>query len=151
VFDCAFAPRNGRRFIPYLAHLKMMSAVQPFLSGAISKTINMPRHSTPEEIMETYLAGWRLGLKAVAIYRDGSKRSQPVSASREHSAAATAAAATVSDPGQAGGNGAKSRPLRRRMPTSPVTRAISPSASTRTTRPASCSSRWPRKAVPSAD
>jgi len=117
VFDCAFAPRNGRRFIPYLAHLKMMSAVQPFLSGAISKTINMPRHSTPEEIMETYLAGWRLGLKAVAIYRDGSKRSQPVSASREHSAAATAAAATVSDPGQAGGNGAKSRPLRRRMPT----------------------------------
>ncbi len=110
VFDCAFAPRNGKRFIPYLAHLKMMSAVQPFLSGAISKTVNMPEHSTVEEIMETYLNGWRLGLKAVAIYRDGSKRSQPLNTGTDKSSeSATKAAAPAAAP-------AKARPLRRRMP-----------------------------------
>ncbi len=114
VFDCAFAPRNGQRFIPYIAHLKMMSAVQPFLSGAISKTVNMPEHSTPEEIMDTYMNGWRLGLKAVAIYRDGSKRSQPVSTGKEKKAAESAPAAPA--PAATGGNGAKARPLRRRMP-----------------------------------
>jgi ribonucleoside-diphosphate reductase alpha chain len=115
VFDCAFAPRNGKRFIPYLAHLKMMSAVQPFLSGAISKTVNMPEHSTVEEIMETYLNGWRLGLKAVAIYRDGSKRSQPVNTgrSKDGERAKADAPAPAAAPG---GNGAKARPLRRRMP-----------------------------------
>lgn len=117
VFDCAFAPRNGRRFIPYIAHLKMMSAVQPFLSGAISKTVNMPEHATPDEIMDTYMTGWRLGLKAVAIYRDGSKRSQPVSTGKSKTAAETAPApATPAAPAAAGGNGAKARPLRRRMP-----------------------------------
>jgi len=115
VFDCAFAPRNEQRYIPYLAHLKMMSAVQPFLSGAISKTINMPEHTTADEIMDTYLAGWRLGLKAVAIYRDGSKRSQPVNTGKaKDTAAAPAPAAAPAAP--AGGNGSKARPLRRRMP-----------------------------------
>ncbi len=79
IFDCAFKPRNGKRFIKYLAHLKMMAAVQPFVSGAISKTINMPTESTTEDIMAAYTEGWKLGLKAVAIYRDGSKRHQPVS------------------------------------------------------------------------
>ena len=79
VFDCAFKPKNGKRFIHYVAHLKMMAAVQPFISGAISKTINMPKESTTEEIMAAYMEGWKLGLKAVAIYRDGSKRLQPVS------------------------------------------------------------------------
>jgi ribonucleoside-diphosphate reductase alpha chain len=79
MFDCAFKPRNGKRFIHYMAHLKMMAAVQPFISGAISKTINMPKESTTEEIMAAYMEGWKLGLKAVAIYRDGSKRLQPVS------------------------------------------------------------------------
>jgi len=79
VFDCAFKPKNGKRFIHYMAHLKMMAAVQPFISGAISKTINMPKESTTEEIMAAYMEGWKLGLKAVAIYRDGSKRLQPVS------------------------------------------------------------------------
>ena len=79
VFDCAFKPRNGKRYIHYLAHLKMMAAVQPFISGAISKTINMPKESTAEEITNAYMEGWKLGLKAVAIYRDGSKRLQPVS------------------------------------------------------------------------
>ncbi|AQT67461.1 Vitamin B12-dependent ribonucleotide reductase [Anaerohalosphaera lusitana] len=78
VFDCAFQARKGKRYIHYLAHLRMMAAVQPFISGAISKTINMPHESTTEQIMEAYMEGWKLGLKAVAIYRDGSKRMQPV-------------------------------------------------------------------------
>ena len=78
IFDCAFKARNGSRHIHYQAHLKMMAAVQPFLSGAISKTINMPKESDAEEIASAYMEGWKLGLKAVAIYRDGSKRLQPV-------------------------------------------------------------------------
>ncbi len=78
VFDCAFKPRNGSRFIAYLAHLRMMASVQPFLSGAISKTINMPTQATVEEIQQAYMDGWRMGLKSVAIYRDGSKRTQPL-------------------------------------------------------------------------
>ncbi len=82
VFDCAFKPAKGKRSLHYLAHLKMMAAAQPFLSGAISKTVNMPQESTVEDIMQTYLEGWRLGLKAVAIYRDGSKRSQPLNTSK---------------------------------------------------------------------
>jgi ribonucleoside-diphosphate reductase alpha chain len=83
VFDCAFKPANGARSIHHLGHLKMLGAVQPFISGAISKTINMPEDSTPEEVMEAYIEGWRLGLKAVAIYRDNCKRSQPLSTSRD--------------------------------------------------------------------
>ncbi len=82
VFDCAFKPAKGRRSIQYMAHLKMMAAAQPFLSGAISKTVNMPQESTVKEIMHSYSEGWKLGLKAVAIYRDGSKRSQPLNTSR---------------------------------------------------------------------
>ncbi len=66
---------NGTRSIHYMGHLRMMSAVQPFLSGAISKTVNMPEAATPEEIETVYLEGWRMGLKAIAIYRDNSKRS----------------------------------------------------------------------------
>ena len=79
VFDCAFKPFKGKRSIHYLAHLKMMAAAQPFISGAISKTVNMPRESTVEEIRDTYVQAWKMGLKCVAIYRDGSKRSQPLS------------------------------------------------------------------------
>jgi len=78
VFDCAFRAQKGVRSIHYLAHLKMMAAVQPFISGAISKTINMPKESTMEEIRSAYIEGWKMGLKAVAIYRDGSKMLQPV-------------------------------------------------------------------------
>ncbi|MGE4286966.1 MAG: vitamin B12-dependent ribonucleotide reductase [Phycisphaerae bacterium] len=78
VFDCAFKAVKGKRTIPWMAHLKMMGAAQPFLSGAISKTINMPHESTREEIMQAYMEGWRMGLKAIAIYRDGSKRTQPL-------------------------------------------------------------------------
>jgi ribonucleoside-diphosphate reductase alpha chain len=83
VFDCAFKPVNGERSIHYMGHVRMMAAVQPFLSGAISKTVNMPEAATPEEIEQVYLEGWRLGLKAIAIYRDNSKRSQPLSTSRK--------------------------------------------------------------------
>lgn len=78
IFDCAFKPVNGERSIHYLGHLKMMGAVQPFLSGAISKTVNMQNDVTPEEIAEAYYQAWKLGLKAIAIYRDGSKRTQPL-------------------------------------------------------------------------
>jgi ribonucleoside-diphosphate reductase alpha chain len=83
VFDCAFKPRNGQRSIAWRAHIRMMAAAQPFISGAISKTVNMPRETTPEEVGEAYMEGWRLGLKALAIYRDGSKESQPLSTSTE--------------------------------------------------------------------
>jgi ribonucleoside-diphosphate reductase alpha chain len=79
VFDCSFKPANGTRTIHYMGHVRMMAAVQPFISGAISKTINMPEESTPEEIMNAYIESWKLGLKAVAIYRDNSKRVQPLS------------------------------------------------------------------------
>jgi ribonucleoside-diphosphate reductase alpha chain len=97
VFDCAFAPPQGGRSIHFLGHLRMMSAVQPFLSGAISKTCNVPNEASIDDIREAYLEGWRLGLKAIAIYRDGSKGSQPVSTksdSNDASAAQPAAPAT---------------------------------------------------------
>lgn len=79
IFDCAFKPAQGTRSIGYLGHLKMMAAVQPFISGAISKTVNVPREVSVDEIFEIYIMAWQLGLKAVALYRDGSKRTQPLS------------------------------------------------------------------------
>jgi len=78
VFDCAFKPMRGQRSLGYHAHIRMMAAAQPFLSGAISKTVNLPEHATVDDIVDTYVEGWKLGLKAIAIYRDGSKRSAPV-------------------------------------------------------------------------
>jgi len=78
VFDCAFKAHKGKRSIGYLAHLKMMGAAQPFISGAISKTVNMPSACTIEDVRNTYVEAWKMGLKCVAIYRDGSKRSQPL-------------------------------------------------------------------------
>ncbi|MDH3254044.1 MAG: vitamin B12-dependent ribonucleotide reductase [Acidobacteriota bacterium] len=92
VFDCAFTPANGERSISYLGHLKMVAAVQPFISGAISKTINMPEETTADEIQEAYLQGWRMGLKAVAVYRDGCKRSQPLSTTDDEKSPAQAEA-----------------------------------------------------------
>ena len=83
VFDCAFKPANGNRSIHYNGHLKMMAAVQPFISGAISKTVNMPEASTPDEIAQVYVDGWKLGLKAIAVYRDNSKRSQPLNTKKD--------------------------------------------------------------------
>jgi ribonucleoside-diphosphate reductase alpha chain len=78
VFDCAFKPHKGTRSLQYRGHIRMMAACQPFLSGAISKTVNLPEDATVDDIVNTYVEGWRLGLKAIAIYRDGSKRSAPL-------------------------------------------------------------------------
>ena len=97
VFDCAFKPYRGKRSIHYLAHLKMMAAAQPFISGAISKTVNMPNECTVEEVRDTYVQAWKMGLKCVAIYRDGSKRSQPLNTRKggDNSNSATADPATL--------------------------------------------------------
>jgi ribonucleoside-diphosphate reductase alpha chain len=107
VFDCAFPPANGKRSIAYMGHIKMMAAVQPFLSGAISKTVNMPTDATAAEIANAYLESWRLGLKAVAVYRDGCKRSQPLSTSREESKIDAVQTALAE---------ATARPARRKLP-----------------------------------
>ncbi len=85
VFDCAFRPANGTRSIDWMGHVRMMGAVQPFLSGAISKTVNLPEDATVEDIMQAYVEGWKLGLKALAVYRDGSKRTQPLNAGKKSS------------------------------------------------------------------
>ncbi len=89
VFDCSFKPAKGTRSIAYMGHLRMMAAAQPFISGAISKTVNLPENATVEDIMEAYLQAWKLGLKAVAIYRDGCKKSQPLSAAGTKTAEAS--------------------------------------------------------------
>ena len=103
VFDCSLTPMGGGRSIAWRGHLRMMAAAQPFLSGAISKTINMPEDSTVEDIMEAYTESWKLGLKAVAIYRDNSKRSQPLSAAgkKEEEKPAAAAAPVVAPAAEA--------------------------------------------------
>ena len=88
VFDCSFKPQKGTRSIHYMGHVKMMAAAQPFISGAISKTVNLPENAQVEDIMEAYLQSWKLGLKAVAIYRDGSKKSQPLMAAAKKEEAA---------------------------------------------------------------
>jgi ribonucleoside-diphosphate reductase alpha chain len=98
VFDCAFAAEGATRSIKPEGHLRMMAAVQPFLSGAISKTVNLPAESTPETLLSVFVEAWKLGLKSVAVYRDGSKRTQPLST-------------------RAGeGARAENRPARRRLP-----------------------------------
>lgn len=104
VFDCAFKPANGTRSIAWRAHVTMMAAAQPFLSGAISKTVNMPTESTVEDVENAYLEGWKLGLKALAIYRDGSKQSQPLATSKE------------GDRKKKGEQPVQSGPVRRRLP-----------------------------------
>ena len=83
IFDCAFKAVNGTRSIHYMGHIKMMAAVQPFLSGAISKTVNLPTEAAVEDIEQAYIEAWKLGLKAIAVYRDGSKRTQPLSTKKE--------------------------------------------------------------------
>jgi ribonucleoside-diphosphate reductase alpha chain len=105
VFDCAFKPFKGLRSIQYMGHIKMMGAVQSFLSGAISKTVNVPKDATVADIQEAYMESWRLGAKAVSIYRDGSKRTQPLNTSRD-TAKETAAAAVA----------AVGQPVRRKLP-----------------------------------
>jgi ribonucleoside-diphosphate reductase alpha chain len=95
VFDCAFRPHRGSRSIAYHAHLKMMAATQPFISGAISKTVNLPNNASIADIRDAYLQAWKMGLKCVAIYRDGSKRSQPLNTRRVSDPPATEAALVV--------------------------------------------------------
>jgi ribonucleoside-diphosphate reductase alpha chain len=89
VFDCAFKPQNGERTIHYLGHIKMMGAVQPFISGAISKTVNLPESASVDDVGEAYVEAWKHGLKAIAIYRDGSKKVQPVNTTNKESNAKT--------------------------------------------------------------
>jgi len=97
VFDCAFRSSNGTRSIHYMGHIRMMSAVQPFLSGAISKTVNLPTDCTVEDIEDAYIQAWKLGLKAIAVYRDGCKRTQPLSMNLKQ-ATSDGRAATEVDP-----------------------------------------------------
>jgi ribonucleoside-diphosphate reductase alpha chain len=96
IFDCAFKPHRGARSIHYLAHLRMMAAAQPFISGAISKTVNMPAESTVEDIRDAYVQAWKMGLKCVAIYRDGSKRSQPLNTKKTNDSGGKAVTPDVS-------------------------------------------------------
>jgi ribonucleoside-diphosphate reductase alpha chain len=120
VFDCAFKPAKGSRSIHYTGHLRMLAAVQPFISGAISKTINMPEDSTPDEILQAYLEGWQLGLKAVAIYRDGCKRSQPLSTRKDVAAAVAASPAPPAPKRAAGAPGAENTAARGSQAGSPA-------------------------------
>ncbi len=117
IFDCAFRPMNGTRSIHYRGHLKMMAAAQPFISGAISKTVNVPTDASPEDIAATYLEAWNLGIKAVAIYRDGSKRTQPLNTASEKAMEAKAAATEAVAP-EAAPSAALTVPkaVRRRLP-----------------------------------
>jgi ribonucleoside-diphosphate reductase alpha chain len=95
VFDCAFKAAKGQRSIQYMGHIKMMGATQPFISGAISKTVNVPKEATVEDIMQAYIQSWKLGAKAISIYRDGSKRTQPLNTSKDKTAAEQAALAAA--------------------------------------------------------
>ncbi len=90
IFDCAFTSAHGTRSIHYMGHIRMMAAAQPFLSGGISKTVNLPKDATIEDIEEAYTEGWRLGLKSLAVYRDGSKRTQPLKTKADTSEAKSA-------------------------------------------------------------
>jgi ribonucleoside-diphosphate reductase alpha chain len=114
VFDCAFKAQRGERSIHYMGHIRMMGAAQPFISGAISKTVNVPKEATVEEIEQAYLESWRLGAKAVSIYRDGSKRTQPLNTSKDAKASVDPKA-TV-DAAVAAALAASRGPVRRRLP-----------------------------------
>ena len=170
VFDCAFKAYRGKRSIHYMAHLKMMGAAQPFISGAISKTVNLPNECTVEDIRDAYVQAWKMGLKCVAIYRDGSKRSQPLNTKRTNEGGDKTAAASNSPlEAIAQGTRSRSRPSARAgRPAAAPPPARHPHrrhAQVRHRRPrrlshrrpvrgrparANCSSPWPRKVPPSA-
>ncbi len=125
VFDCAFKAAKGTRTIHYMGHIRMMSAVQPFLSGAISKTVNLPNEATVEDVEKAYMESWRLGLKAVAVYRDGSKGQQALTTSKEEKRTEEPKAAAVKEPEKEAVRQLEEvvektrieyRPLRRRLP-----------------------------------
>ena len=159
VFDCSFRPQNGKRSIHYMGHVRMMAAVQPFISGAISKTINMPEECTVEDIMDAYMESWRLGLKAVAIYRDKSKQRAAAEfrdrQGREEGRRAGGCSGGGWLPrrwsiGRCGASCRTSGSRSRTSSRSAATKATSRWGCTKTGRRAKCSSRWPRKARPSA-
>ena len=117
VFDCAFKAANGERSIHYMGHIKMMGATQPFISGAISKTVNVPKDATVEEIEQAYIESWRLGAKAISIYRDGCKRTQPLNTSKDAEATTTVApAAKVAIDAAVAAALAARTPIRRKLP-----------------------------------
>ncbi len=129
VFDCAFKAFKGKRSIHYMAHLKMMAATQPFISGAISKTVNLPPEASVSDIRDAYVQAWKMGLKCVAIYRDGSKRSQPLNTSRQSDSGVSNAGAADSEADQLRESRAREmeseiaylqkqvgKPLRRKLP-----------------------------------
>ena len=97
IFDCAFKPQNGTRSISHLGHIKMMGSVQPFISGAISKTVNLPENATVEDVTDAYVEAWKHGVKAIAIYRDGSKKVQPLSTGKETSNSKKEAPPTITE------------------------------------------------------
>src|SRR6202051_3108082 len=107
VFDCAFKAAKGQRSIHYMGHIKMMGATQPFISGAISKTVNVPKEATVDEITQAYIQAWKLGAKAISIYRDGSKRMQPLNTSKDKTPAEIAQQAAAQ---------LVTRPVRRKLP-----------------------------------
>jgi len=115
IFDCSFKALNGTRSIHYMGHVRMMAAAQPFLSGAISKTVNMPTDVSPDDIADTYMQGWKMGLKAIAIYRDGCKRTQPLNTAASKSDTKNPEArSTLEYIGKA--VGLEARPFRRKLP-----------------------------------
>ncbi len=128
VFDCAFRAHKGKRSIHYMAHLSMMAAAQPFISGAISKTVNLPNEASVADVRDAYIQAWRMGLKCVAIYRDGSKRSQPLNTKRTNEGGDKTSTASASEVESLKGRIAElelqlsslssqvGQPLRRRLP-----------------------------------
>jgi ribonucleoside-diphosphate reductase alpha chain len=116
VFDCANpCGKIGKRYLSVESHIRMMAASQPFISGAISKTVNVPKDATVEEIEQAYMESWRLGAKAISIYRDGSKRTQPLNTSKDTTAAATGASKEAIDAAVAAAMAART-PMRRKLP-----------------------------------
>jgi ribonucleoside-diphosphate reductase alpha chain len=126
VFDCAFRPAKGTRSIHYMGHVRMLGAAQPFISGAISKTVNVPHDITPDDIAQVYIEGWKQGLKALAIYRDGSKRAQPLSTGKDQKTKTQDSRLKTQDPEQetpselrsppSAPRSTPSQPVRRRLP-----------------------------------
>ena len=146
VFDCAI----GERAIHYMGHVKMMGAVQPFISGAISKTVNLPEETTIDEVAKLFVESWQLGVKAIAIYRDNCKVAQPLSSSKDAGAARRfRSAPPVSSPSRSAGGCRTTAPRSAASSRSASTRATSTSACSRTGRPATSSWTSRRRARPS--
>ncbi len=139
VFDCSLKPADGNRFIPYMGHVRMMAAVQPFLSGAISKTVNLPEEATEQDIVNAYIEAWRLGIKAIAIYRDGSKRTQPLNTKKSE---------VQSQKSEERGSGAQSQVPGRKSEVRGLESEGIPNPESRTPSPATAAARPFRRKLP---